>query len=188
MSEEFLGKRRRALEESFFQKRNAELLQHLKDSIAHDEEKTKLAAICGFQDQAVLEELMAQGIGCKSAAAISLVPMIHVAWADDNLESKEKDAILTAAEQLGLEKEGPAYKLLEGWLEEQPDEELYSAWCDYVSAITQTQDGPSKHAFKNAVLGRARGVAQAAGGILGLGEKVSSAEEAVLEKLERAFE
>lgn len=187
MSDEFLGKRRRALEESFFQKRNAELLQNLKESLIHDEEKTKLAAICGFQDQVVLEELMAQGIGCQSAAAISLVPMIHVAWADDNLESKEREAILTAAEQMGLKKESPAYKLLEGWLEDQPDEELYTAWCDYVSAITQTQDGPSKNAFKNAVLGRARDVAQAAGGILGLGEKVSASEEAVLKKLEQAF-
>jgi hypothetical protein len=45
-----------------------------------------------------------------------------------------------------------------------------------------------QHALRDELIGRARHVAEAAGGFLGLGNKVSSAEEAVLEKLAGAFD
>jgi hypothetical protein len=41
--------------------------------------------------------------------------------------------------------------------------------------------------LKQDLLGRARGVAEAAGGFLGLGKRISSAEQAVLTELEQAF-
>ena len=42
--------------------------------------------------------------------------------------------------------------------------------------------------LKSDLLGRARTVAEAAGGILGLGSKVSKSEQAMLEELAHAFE
>jgi hypothetical protein len=45
----------------------------------------------------------------------------------------------------------------------------------------------AKQALKQDLLGRARVVAEAAGGFLGLGTRISSAEQAVLTELEQAF-
>ena len=44
-----------------------------------------------------------------------------------------------------------------------------------------------KNALKRDLLGRARSVAEAAGGFLGFGSKVSQSEQAILDELEQAF-
>ena len=45
----------------------------------------------------------------------------------------------------------------------------------------------ARGALKEDLLGRARAVAEAAGGLLGFGNKVSKSEQAVLDDLEEAF-
>ncbi len=54
-------------------------------------------------------------------------------------------------------------------------------------ALCSTLSAEPKQALKEQVIGHARGVAEAAGGFLGLGSKVSSKEKAVLDDLEQAF-
>jgi hypothetical protein len=49
-------------------------------------------------------------------------------------------------------------------------------------------DAADRNRLKSELLGRARRVAEAAGGFLGLGSKVSRAEEAILTELAAAFE
>ena len=44
-----------------------------------------------------------------------------------------------------------------------------------------------RRAFKAEFLGRARSIAEAAGGFLGLGKKVSTPEQSVLDELDRAI-
>jgi hypothetical protein len=49
-------------------------------------------------------------------------------------------------------------------------------------------DPQARQRLRDEVMGRARAVAEAAGGFLGLGRKVSAAEEAVLRELAQAFD
>jgi hypothetical protein len=187
MSEEILGDRRKALEEEFFAKQNQRLLRQLRETMAVKAKTEALAAASGITDAAVLEQLAAVDLSGETVAALSLVPLIEVAWADGRLDAKEQSALLAAAEQSGLSKDSASYQLLEEWVKERPSPRVLAAWKAYVAALSVTLDDQAKHALKQDLLGRARTVAEAAGGFLGLGKRISSAEQAVLTELEQAF-
>ncbi len=187
MSEEFLGDRRKALEESFFAKENEKLRHALQEKETVRTAKEALGEASGISDDAVLEHLMALDIGSDTVAALSLVPLVEVAWADGSVDDNERDAILAAAEAAGLARESASGRLLDGWLTQRPDREVLSAWKEYVEALCATLTDDGKNALKRDLVGRARSVAEAAGGFLGLGSKVSKSEQDMLDELERAF-
>ena len=186
MSTSGFGGRKNELEEKFFRERDQELLQALRDKREAEERKKALAA-AGIVDQELLEKLDELDVGLETLAALALVPLIAVAWADGSIDEKERRAVLEAAEQKGLEKERPAYRLLEGWLKGKPDRRLLPAWKGYVAALCETLDESGRNALKEDLLGRARAVAEATGGLLGFGNKISKSEQAVLDDLEEAF-
>jgi tellurite resistance protein len=187
MSNELLGDRRKALEESFFAKQNEALRQRLREAEQTKVRKEALSAASGITDDVVLEKLVALNIGSETLAALSLVPLVAVAWADGRIDDKERSAVLSRAEELGLSKQDVSYQLLEGWLAEQPMPELLASWKDYIGALSVTLSHEAKHALKLQLLGRAAVIAEATGGRLGIGQKISRAEKAVLEELERAL-
>ncbi len=187
MSDEILGGRRKALEESFFAKHNEKLRRALHAQEAAKAKKEALVAVSGIRDDTVLEALIALDIGADTVAALALVPLVEVAWADSSIDEKERAAILTAAAKTGLEKGSAGYQLLQSWLEVRPDSRVRAAWKDYVTALCNTLGSDARRVLKETILGRARRVAEAAGGFLGLGSKVSSSEQAMLDELERAF-
>jgi hypothetical protein len=81
----------------------------------------------------------------------------------------------------------PAQQLLESWLDREPDGRLFQAWKDYVSALRGSVSEESIEALRKELLARAKAVARAAGGILGVGGTVGS-EQRVIDELEKAFE
>lgn len=179
--------RRRELEEKFFLEQDMELLRALREQTASKERKKALADASGITDDELLDQLMELDVSGETVAALSLVPLIAVAWADGTLDAKERAAVLDAAEQKAVEKGHPGYKLLECWLSRKPDGKLLTIWKDYVSTLSQTLGDAAKDALKQDLLGRAREVAEAAGGLLGFGNKISSSEQTVLSELEEAF-
>src|SRR5919109_4846649 len=120
MSEEFLGDRRKALEEEFFAKQNQRLLRQLRETTAAKARHEALAAASGITDAAVLAQLAAVDLSSETMAALALVPLVEVAWADGRLEAKERSALLAAAEQAGVRKDSASYQLLEEWFRERP--------------------------------------------------------------------
>ncbi len=179
--------RRNKLEEAFFAKENERLRQRLREADEARSRKEALAAASGITDDAVLERLAALGLGGGTLAALSLVPLVVVAWADGGIDDKERSAVLAAAAEVGAGAEEVSRQLLDRWLREPPPRELLAAWTDYIRATSATLGDEARRALKAELLGRARRVAEAAGGFLGLGRKVSAAEEAALERLEQAF-
>lgn len=183
MSNDFLDDRRRALEEAFFAKQNADLIRRLHAGDPGRTEKERLAEASGLHDDALLDRLIALGIGSGTVAALSLVPLVVVAWADGSVGEKERQAILTAARDAGLSTSGPGSELLAHWLTQPPPAGLLRAWTDYVHAI-----GPeARVALRRRVMERAVQVAEAAGGLLGLLSGISPAEKAALARLDAAL-
>ena len=83
--------------------------------------------------------------------------------------------------------DSPGHQLLEGWLGHRPDGRLLEAWGEYIVGLCSKLEPSEKHALRDEVIGRARAVARATGGFLGLGNPISAEEEIVLQELEKAF-
>ena len=179
---------KRDLEDRFFLERDMELLQALREETASKEKKQALSDTSGIADEDLLCHLIEIQVSHETVAALSLIPLIVVAWADGNVDINERKAVLCAAQRSGIDKEHAGYQLLDCWLKNKPDDKLLAIWKDYVATLSLKLDEASRGTLKEGLLGRARTVAEAAGGILGLGNKVSKPEQAVLDELERAFD
>ena len=150
--------------------------------------KEELAKVSGIKSDEMLDKLCALGIDAESWAAVSIAPMVEVAWADGKIDAAERRAVLAAAEANGLQNVSSGIALLENWLDQRPDKTLMEAWEALVVKLCEEMNPAERDTLKNQVMGRARDVAEATGGILGLGKKTSAVEEAVLVRLEKAFQ
>ena len=180
------GGRGMDLEEAFFAQQNQQLLKELKAQAAHRERREALAKATGISNQAILDKLIELEVNVERAAAFTLVPVIEVAWADGEVQPKEREAILKAASERGVTPGTVAYELVESWLKTAPDPRLLRVWKEYTAGFVANLTPEQRQVFKHDLLDRARAVAEAAGGFLGVGA-ISKAERAMLEDLEKAF-
>jgi hypothetical protein len=187
MAEEFLGDRRRVLEEEFFRKQEQAVLNQLRTAQAQESAQEALAAATGVRDRAVLDKLSTLGITSDTLLALGLVPLVAIAWADGVLDDKERSAIVANLGAAGMVADSPAGQLVQSWLSSPPPASMLEAWSSYTSALAAALSPTERHNLRDSVLGRTRAVAEAAGGFLGFGKRVSQAEEELLEKLARVF-
>ncbi|MGH0028148.1 MAG: hypothetical protein ACQGVC_00025 [Myxococcota bacterium] len=185
---EFLGDRKKALENEFFVKENARLLEKLRQEKLRVAAKEELAEASGIRDEALLDHLLDLEIGPDTWTALSLVPLVEIAWADGHLDERERGAILQAAANTGVRPGRASYERLESWLERRPEPALLEAWGEYVIGIAARLDIDGKSLLRDEIVGGARRVAEAAGGMLGMGSKISAAEQAILDRLAKAFD
>ena len=187
MSEVTLEERGHALENQFYEKENQEKLAAMKAKLEVQRTKDELRKASGMSDDAVLDQLVALGLRANTIAALSLVPLIQVAWADGTIQDNERTAILQGAHGKGLEEGTDGYELLQTWLKRRPGDELFTAWESYIKALASQLNDEQNRLLRNQIVGFAKLVATAAGGILGFG-KVSASEEKVLHRIEAAFQ
>jgi hypothetical protein len=183
----FLADREKALEELFFEKQNRKLIERIQAEEALLTAKQGLAELTSIQDQPLLEKLVQLGIRPGTWAAMALIPLVEVAWASGRVEKRERRAVLSAAEANGVTRGSATYELLEQWLAERPDAAFLEAWGEYMVDLCAELGEAERAALQQEIVGRARQVAEAAGGILGLGNKVFESERRALDELEKAF-
>lgn len=188
MSEHILELRRRALEEAFFAKENERLRMELRRKYEHSSAKKSLMQAAGIFDDRVTEELLELDISADTLAALRLIPLIEVAWADYALDDYERKTIVGwARDQGGLDPDGPSQRLLETWLQKPPSTELFTAWKDYVSALYRTLAPEVRDTWKRQLFDSLNKVAEASGGVWGL-HKVSVEERNLIGEVKAALD
>lgn len=187
MEDDSLHKRGHALEAQFFSEVDRKLIEKLRADMAVESQRDRLKASTGLKDDAVLDELLGLGINDDTLSALSLFPLVWVAWADGSVEPAERTAVLRAATESGVAEGSPAMELLTQWLKKAPGEDMTHAWVDYIHALKASATPETVQRVKQSVLQRAHDVADAAGGFLGMG-RVSAKESGILRRLEQAFE
>ncbi len=130
---------------------------------------------------------MELGIRAETVAALSLVPLVEVAWADGVLDPPERRAVLERVGAAGFVSGSIEHAMIEAWLDRQPPPQLLTAWTHLVQGMCEQLDSEGRARLKRALLDRARAVAKTSGGVLGFGERVSGVEAAVLARLEAPF-
>lgn len=178
--------REQALENEFFYRVDKRLQEELRKSLHDQANKVALAQASGL-DESLVEELVKQGYSSESLAAIALAPLVLIAWADQTVDAKERKAVLQIAITKHLEDNSPASQLINRWLDSEPSPELFLTWKHYTIAICQKLSSEAKETLRAEILKHATDVAKSSGSILGFG-RISKAEQAVLDKIEQAFD
>ena len=186
MPDDFLGDRKKSLEESFFAKQNQALLERMRVKREKQAAIEALARASNIRDSEVLAKLVDLGLDAASWAALSLVPLVEVAWADGEVDARERDAILVAAAEQGIAPGTSSRELLESWLDTRPEASLFATWGAYAAELAAQLDADQRAALRAEIVERARKIAESAGGILGLG-RVSDAEKRAIAALEKPF-
>ncbi len=175
------------LEDEFFFERDQEMLTHLREVEAQERTLEDLRAISGIEDEGVLARLVDAGVSAQTLMAFNLAPLVAVAWQSGGIEATERAAVLRAASERGIAKGTPAYEMLERMLGSKPaGERMLEAWIEYARCLYADLGDEERRAVARGVVGRAREIAEVAGGFLGAGA-VSSEETAVLDRIEAAF-
>jgi len=177
----------RTLEDEFFHREDQKLLQRLRELKKMEETVAVLSQASGIKNETTLKKLVELNVPPATLAAAALIPLVEVAWADGTVDEKERAAILQASEKSGSGAGAVQRSLLEEWLRKKPEPRLFKAWTVYIEGLCDDLSQAQINALKVEVLSNARAVAEASGGILGVGYKISAKEEAVLKKLEAAF-
>lgn len=181
-----LQRRGQALEDLFFQQRDRVLLDRMRRELADKQARESLAQVSGISNEKVLQALVDQGIAAGTLVCLTMVPLVAVAWADGEVQDAERGAILSAAAENGIKPVSAAYDLLDSWLRSKPGPELLDSWRLYTTSLRCTLDPASYTQVATTILERATHIAEAAGGILGLGA-VSSSEQRVLDVMAKAL-
>ncbi|HAJ78935.1 MAG TPA: hypothetical protein DCO75_04120 [Fibrobacteres bacterium] len=178
------------LEDSFFENEDKKLIENLRAMQKMKKNRESLSAVSGIKNDAVLEKLVSLDVRPETLASLCMAPLVEVAWADGNIDESEKAAILSGAEKNGVKKDSIDYSLLKQWLAHKPSSELLDAWTVYIKGLCEQLDKEEKNNFKSSIMDNAKKVAEASGGLLGLGigNKISKSEKEMLDRLEKAFE
>jgi len=187
MTDEFLAlhSRGRALEELFFFKQNAVLIEKKQQLQKLERDLKTMSGISGISNAAVLRKLVELNVQAEVLATLLIIPHIEVAWADRKMDAEERAAILKAAENDKIFG-GPIDKsLFEHWLRHEPPTGFLESWIFYMQGLCQLLSEDERQALKSDILQRARTVAEA--GRPSSKSKISRKKEKVLHKLESAF-
>lgn len=182
-----LTRKGRRLEDLFFAEQDAKLMAKQKELARMERTQQALADVSGITNQEVLLKLIKLEISPDLLASMAVVPLVEVAWADGNVHERERKAILDGAAGAGMGRGSVDYELLEEWLAQPPPASLLEAWVHYIAGLSEALSEEDRKFLELSLLSRARLVAEAAGGFLGLGTKVSAQEEAVLARMAKAF-
>ncbi|HZM96817.1 MAG TPA: hypothetical protein VFB92_25525 [Vicinamibacterales bacterium] len=177
----------RRLEDAFFAKENARLLQQMRDRARQQERRAAMREVVRVDDDALIDHFIALGLEPETVLALQLVPLAAIAWADGEIEPRERDAVLKASAAQGVALDSVAGRMLDSWLANRPSADLVDAWKRQMRALWPSLSPKERDEIRASALERARSVAEAAGGFLGLTSRISAQEKAVLEDLAQVF-
>src|SRR5262249_6291564 len=114
-----------------------------------------------------------------------VAPLIQVAWADDNVEDRERAVVLELAAARGIVAGTAPHAQVLAWLDERPRPELFNAAIEVIRAGFAVFPAAERADRIRAVLDACERVGGVAGGVamFGLRSGAASAKTAVLDML-----
>lgn len=178
-----LNERGKSLEEEYFHRKEKELIEKLRQRSERVAQVQALSEATGIPDQDILETLHELGYTPGTIALLHLVPLIQVGWADGQISSNERNLILEAARLRGVTEGSPAYDQLSDWLTNQPKAEFLDQVLSVIRRLLEADESsPGKGLLEDSIR-----IANASGGILGFGNKISDEERAVIERIAKGL-
>jgi hypothetical protein len=174
------------LEEQWFHEKEArrreELRKEFERKAEEEQKKRRIAGSLGTDDASVVDRIHALGLDGDVVPILHLLPLVQIAWADGTVSVSERKAILSAVEAHGVEPHSKAGLFMASLLESRPSKTLLDAILAILRDILAARD---QH--PTSLLEACQEVAEASGGLLGLGNKVSAEEREAIQDVARAL-
>jgi hypothetical protein len=139
-------------------------------------------------DAADRADLEASGFPAEAFALLELIPLVEVAWADGSVSIRERDVILAAALRRGFTYGDPAYRQFVAWLAVEPPDAIFRASLRaLVAALLRLPSSVQRDDCQRRLLDGCQRVAEVAGGICFVGDRVSRAERRALASIADAL-
>ncbi|HLG15780.1 MAG TPA: hypothetical protein VJH03_14935 [Blastocatellia bacterium] len=179
---------KRAKEEEYFRNKERELVEKIRRRVAQEAERQSLANITGTTDEEILTTLQEMGYTRETVRLLYLVPLVEVAWASGSVTSDEREIILEASRLVGVREGSRVHQQLVSWLDERPSEEFFAQTLGVIDRLVQMLPKEKQKSGRNSLVHFCTNVASASGGILGFGNRISSDELAVIERIAAELE
>ena len=180
--------RKRAQEEDFFKRQEQELIEKMRRKAEAAAERRQMAEATGITDEEIISNLQELGYNRDTVSLLHLVPLVEVAWADDGVSARERELILEVAKSRGMEEGSPAHQQLSEWLTHCPEPEFFERTLRVIRALLESLPPDQREKGARDLVSYSTSIAQASGGFLGLGQKVSPEERAAIERLAKELE
>ena len=105
-------KRESQFEAEYFNRKNAEQIEKLKEVFRRTSDKASISTTTGVTDDALLDRMVELRLSGELMSAFRLYPLIEVAWADGKLDAGEAAAVLDAVKSHGVDKDSKAFTYL----------------------------------------------------------------------------
>jgi hypothetical protein len=187
MAKNMFEARRASFEEEYFRKKDAQQVDKLKTVFQKKLDREEIRQATGITDEVVLDRLVELNLRGELMAAFKLFPLIEIAHADGEIDAREVRAVLQAAHQQGIGPDSAAYAMLERALADGPRADARKAWYMFAEELRKALSPEELASFRNDLLGYAKRVAEASGGILNIAFTVSANEAKVIKAIEEAL-
>ena len=166
-------------EEKYFHQqeleRRKDKRRQLERAASEAAERRKVAATLATDDESLIARIRELGFDGDTARVLDLLPLVHVAWADGSVSANERRAISSILAQREIAAGSEGALLIEALMDERPSDTFLSETLDLLRALGGTKGA--------SVVDLCIQVADASGGLFGLGEKISDEERALIAEI-----
>lgn len=173
-------------EEKYFEERFAELRRdkrkELEKAAEEAQRRRQMGEKLGVDSEALLARLRSLGYDDDTARVVDMLPLIHVAWADGEVQRSERARIFEVLERRNIASDSNAWLLVEALLETRPARAYLQESLDLLRDIIAESGRDAR-----SIVDMCAAIAETAGGILGFGNKVTDEEAEAISNIARAL-
>ena len=171
---------KRTQEEEYFQRKDRELIERMRAQAKAEQQLRELGEQLGVTDPAISRELAGLGFTPETVKLLPLIPVLEMAWAEDEVTVSERKMVLEVARARGIDEGGAADRQLAEWLERRPDEKVFRHAGRLISALLAS--GGRFEFTGDDIIKYCEAIAEASGGFFGI-RRVSAEERATLGRI-----
>jgi hypothetical protein len=173
-------RKKRAKEEEYFQKKDRELIEQMRQRAKAQQQLRELGEQVGVTDPELSRELVDLGFTLETVKLLPLIPILEMAWAEGGVTDAERKLVVDLARGRGIDVGSAADRQLESWLAVRPEDGVFRRAGRLISALFEA--GGRFDFTQDDIIKYSEAIAEASGGLFGI-RRVSSDERATLSRI-----
>ena len=180
MADDPLSGKKRTQEEDYFQKKDRELIEQMRQRAKVQPQLRELGEQVGVTDPELIRELAELGFTPETVKLLPLMPVLEMAWAEGGVTAAERKMVVDVARGRGIEAGSTADRQLADWLDQRPEDSVFRRAARLISALFES--GGRFDVTPDDIIKYCEAIADASGGLFGI-RRVSSEERATLSRI-----